>query len=1230
MMKRLLSLTFCLMTTLLSFADIFLVDDIYYFYNSYYPDDEYVGVTNITDEYYGFTYEYTGDVNIPPSITVNGITYKVAYISDKAFRGCKNLTSVTLPNTITAFGDYQFSGCTSLTSFSIPNSVKEIGEYAFRGCSSLKSISIPNKVTSIGEGAFLNCSSLKSVSIPNSVTTINSRTFENCTGLTSVTIPSSVTTIGWRAFAGCTGLTSVTIPNSVTDIYMNAFQDCTSLTSVTIPESVTYISDYAFENCSSLKSVSIPNSVTEIGEQAFADCSSLTSVTIPESVTSIGNGAFWGCSGLTSVTIPGSVTSIGSKAFKDCSSLSTVHVWMENPVPISSEVFSNRANATLYVPKDRKSAYASANYWKEFKEIVEDNKFAVDGIFYKVTSSADQTVEVTYEGVSYDSYADEYAGTVKIPSSVTYDGKKYRVTKIGQWAFWGCKNLASVTIPNSVTEIGDFAFYDCTGLTSVIIPESVTMIGYHAFRGCTGLTSVTISNGVTRIGNCAFMDCTGITSITIPSSVRSIGVYAFDGCSRLASVYVNMENPITLYSNVFSNIKNATLYVPKGSKSAYEGANCWKEFKAIVEMNYFEVGGIYYKVNSTSDQTVEVTSGSSEYRGSVVVPSSITYGGKTYSVTKIGNEAFRACSGLTSITIPNSVKTIGSKAFRECSGLKSITLPNSVTSIDSYAFAGCKNLSHVTIPSSVTYIGNYAFYSCSSLISVTVGRETPISIGSNVFNNIENVSLYVPTGSKSAYSSANYWKEFQQIVEGFEAGGIYYSFNSFGQSVAVTYAGDYYNSYANEYTGTVEIPSSVIYNDKIYSVTIIGNNAFQSCSNLTSVTIPNSITSIGKFALRGCSGLTSVTIPNSVTTIGTNAFEGCTGLTSITIPEGVTKIGISAFLSCSNLTSVMLPSSVTTIGNFAFDGCSSLTSVYVSMETPVSISSNVFSNSANATLYVPKGRKSAYASADYWKEFKDIVEGFEVAGIYYKYSSSSDQTVEVTYKGNSSGSYAGEYVKTVNIPSSVTFGGKTYSVTKIGDEAFRGCKNLASVTIPESVTNIGSNAFRECSGLKSITLPNSVTSIDSYAFAGCNNLSTVTIPGSVKYIGNYAFYSCSSLTSVTVWRETPVSIGEYVFSNRANATLYVPKGSKSAYANANYWKEFKEIVELEIPYVVGDINGDNVVDILDYTGVGNYIHGNAPEGFNEQAADVDKNGIIDILDYTGIANIIHTGNIFGN
>ena len=219
----------------------------------------------------------TGELIIPDSVNNRGHWYKVVSIDDSTFYE-RDLTSISIPNSVTNIGEYAFWECSSLTSINISNSVTHIGSGAFSDCSSLTSINIPNSVTDIGFGAFVGCSSLTSISIPNSVTGIDAYTFFGCSSLTSISIPDSVTNIGKYAFYGCSSLTSISIPDSVTFIGPYAFYGCSSLTSISIPNSVTDIWQYTFYGCSSLTSISIPNSVTFIGPYAFYGCVRLDTI----------------------------------------------------------------------------------------------------------------------------------------------------------------------------------------------------------------------------------------------------------------------------------------------------------------------------------------------------------------------------------------------------------------------------------------------------------------------------------------------------------------------------------------------------------------------------------------------------------------------------------------------------------------------------------------------------------------------------------------------------------------------------------------------------------------------------------------------------------------------------------------------------------------------------------------------------------------------------------------
>ena len=390
-------------------------------------------------------------------------------ICEEAFRwskfiGCRSLTSLVIPDSVTNIGDYAFSGCRSLTDIVIPDSVTRIGDGAFRGCKSLTDIVIPNSVTSIGDNAFEYCFSLSNLVIPDGVTSIEDNAFEGCYSLSSVVIPDSVSCIGFGAFENCSSLTDIVIPDSVTSIGGYAFGCCESLTDIVIPNSVTSIGDNAFRHCSSLSSLVIPESVVNLNGNPFCrwdgelkclspyfiydnkvlfnkDKSKIiafrdkntTSYVIPDSVTRIGGSAFANCSSLSRLVIPNSVTSIGESAFWHCFSLSS-----------------------LVIP----NSVTSVGKWA-------------------------------------------FEGCISLGSLVIPDG----VTSIGDGAFRDCSSLTSLVIPDGVTSIGDNAFRHCSSLRSIVIPDSVTSIGGYAFLDCKSLTSLVIPNSVTSIGESAFWGC---------------------------------------------------------------------------------------------------------------------------------------------------------------------------------------------------------------------------------------------------------------------------------------------------------------------------------------------------------------------------------------------------------------------------------------------------------------------------------------------------------------------------------------------------------------------------------------------------------------------------------------------------------------------------------------------------------------------------------------------------
>lgn len=843
-----------------------------------------------------------------------------------------------------------------------------------------------------------------------------------------------------------------------------------------------------------------------------------------------------------------------------------------------------------------------------------------NGIYYNVVSESEKTVEVTH-GPNYN----EYVGDVVLTGYV--DG--FKVVAIGQSAFWACwdvtsvqipstvtkicnsafraTGLTSITIPHTVTEIEEDAFGENASLTNIyvedwggrygngtngancivdketqtliatckttVIPTDVTTIGSRSFNGCYGLTSITIPDNVTRIEDYAFQNCNDLTNVDLPYSLEYIGSRAFSGCTNLTNLWLPSSVTSMGSENPWTDCYNLQTIEVDGGNSVYdsrEGCN------AIVETATGRlVAGCR---NTVLPQGITIIG---EY--SMTVLPGVTGIDIPEGVATIEYGAFWGCQDLQWVNFPSTLETIEGYAFCYNSALTSVYIPSNVSYIEYCAFLNCTNLQDVYIGSGVQNIGSQAFDYCPNLRNVYCYAENPPTIYENTFGGTNasssntypsNMSLNVPKGCISLYQTANYWSEFGSFSDPLPSndvhkwGDLYYAILSEeDMTVEVSPCPE-----GEKYSGNITIPSTV----GGYTVTSIGESAFNNCPDVTGVNIPATVTNIGNWAFSH-TGLTTIDIPNSVTTIGGSAFA-YTGLTNAYIPASVTSIVGRLFIGCNDLIRITVDGDnpvydsrescraiIETATNTLFEGCQRTTipegievirlAAFTSVPiTSVELPSTVRRIGQNAFL------SCTSLESIILNEGLERIEDSAFSGCSSLTSISLPSTVNYIHAYTFDDCIG---LQTMNVAEGNTTYDSRENCNAIIETAtnrlIAGCQNSF---IPNTVTTIGNDSFWGISTLTNITIPTSVTEIQEDAFAH-TRLTSVEIPATVTTIGTNAFYiQTGELQSVKVRATTPPTMtGSYVFATTTyeNVPLYVPAGTKDLYATANGWSRFQDI-----------------------------------------------------------------------
>ena len=815
---------------------------------------------------------------------------RIGNTGGSSFAGCTSLTSLILPANLKSIARYTFNGCTNLANVSVNSSLNSIGDYAFNNCEALKSIDLSNGIGSIGEYAFNNCYNMKSIKFPlEGLSTIGASCFQNCSSLESIVVPGSVSSIGDYCCRGCTGLKNAVIElgsksflgdylfDGCTDLVQatiscyntlhgNVFRGCTSLKTVVL-NNTTAITSSLFENCTSLESVSIPNTVMTIGAKAFMGCSHLKKITIPEGVTTLPNSVFEGCASLENISLPSGLTEIGNKSLWGCSSLSKL-VLPSNLEKVRNSAFvSCRSLTSLIFPSTLTTLEPNAFYGCKglklidlraakqlhitntsrdsqnsnlvFRDVPESTLILMPGETF--TISDPEVARICLE--NWDTDGDGVL-SVEETMAVTDLGTVFKenqlitsfnelqfftgLTKIPNEAFWYCKSLKSVTMPETVTELGYGAFGECPELTQIYLPDGIKKIDNSAFAGCK-LTSVNLPNSLEYIGYACFTGVS-ITSLHIPAKVNYLYNNPFEGCNSLETITVDKDN------SVYYSPEGSNAVIKKEQKELVVGCK-----KTVIpsDVTTIKAGAFSY----FDMPTMIIPESVNKICIQAFLRSKITNISIPKSVTELENSVFYGCKNLTDVTVyweePLAIEDhvfstqtnatlhvpVGTialykaadywKDFKEilsiydgASGTYSIgdenaaaltdgsnmvqketVIPSSitidgeefsVTAIGENAFANNTEMTQLTIPESISEIGQGAFAGCSALEVIYNYRKEPIPLGnavaaartrgadgSDVFAGVnkETCVLYVPAGSKSKYAAADGWKEFQTIKE---------------------------------------------------------------------------------------------------------------------------------------------------------------------------------------------------------------------------------------------------------------------------------------------------------------------------------------------------------------------------------------------------------------------------------------------------------------------------------
>ncbi|MDE6717130.1 MAG: leucine-rich repeat domain-containing protein [Muribaculaceae bacterium] len=1126
------------------------------------------------------------DLIIPSTVLNNDNEYKVVRIGDSAFSECMSLTSVVIPDGVTAIGNRTFYHCPSLESVRIPGSVISIGDYAFTSCKSFNSILIPEGVQSIGRWALQTCG-VKTVILPSTIKYFGEEVLEDLTTIYNddyrfvrLVYPKTLNIDGlslylakfkYEEYKFNPGDGIVLDDHTVlTDNGKNLLVGPDIKGSYSIPEGVKSIGKMAFLKCGSLTSVDIPEEVTTIGESAFEYCLSLTSIVIPKGVATIEANTFCGCTSLATVDIPAGVTSIGSRAFTGCAFTSFM---LDDGISCTKNAFPDKCTVlcdkgkTLFkapnvssfeIPEGVENIPASAfpNYFYWGGEHI--TTLTIPGSVRNVEADAFKYLQLErvnfidwpqwYANVSLGNMysnpylsCEAYAGGVKITTPELKEG----LTRIEDYINVGLDGFRDeVEIPSTVKRIGAYAFNNNKELYSVILPEGLEEIGESAFEGCSLLENPVFPESLKKIEKAAFKDCTTLTEINLPEGLNSLG----EAISE--SDNVSTEN----YPGVF------------------EGCTALEKAVIAGDIDKFP-GKLFYNCAALN---------------------------KVYFPTRlkvIGNSAFENCSALEEVVFPASLEEIGSNAFGiDGNGsIKRLVIPNSVKVIGERAFKD-QSIENLTIGSGLEIIPEMAFY--RNPLRVINFSEGLKEIRSEAFMGSEysKGSVILPSTVTTLQENAFAYATISELVIPDKVTTL--PAGSCGQPGVLTLGSGVKdidaNAFGFENLHVLRVKSNTpptlsdafpVTTDQNDNLTVIVNNGrrnnyvmnarWKQLDNIIEESSSDVIIYMtGDYALSEEIRTTTGLMPSTVTKmkvvgpLTSNDLriisENMISLLSLDMSEvtNVTAIPDGMF-SNSLITEIVLPKNLERIGERAFENCS-LLKLSELPSTLKSIGNRSFSRCPLVMVSIlPEALETIGEEAFTGCGIRELVSGVNLATI------GDNAFSECTL------------LETVDLSAS--------QLTTV--RGFRDCTALDQILLPESATAIDGPAFSG-TAIRDITFASNITEFGNGSFANCRRLVAANIPENTKSITWELFLNCPRLISVSFPSTTSEVAEKVVYNDKKLAniscanpeapeaangafdnirvryvSLTVPTTSFRSYLNAPQWGKFQSI-QNRIPVVI--------------------------------------------------------------